>query len=626
MTVKKWIFSLGSLFALACSMLQGHSSSSSSHHHHHHNHNKVVKYVQGGACYSGEGTKHSPYATLGDAEADTSWDILVVLPSTVALDGGITLRPGTKLLGGGCDPTDVNLPPNQPTITNTSDATNGGNGVVVTGDAVIGNIHIKDTWASAINFDDGRDLYVKQVLITGHNQGEVLTPIAMSDPTLIEVAGIQGQAANDGTTRLEKVVIRNNHTGSGVINVPYAGAKRKLHVNKCEIAELTGANTYDNPDVEKAIIGIGAVAIGEGSELDVKIKNSYLHDFQAQASSLGENEAIVCEAIDGAKVRAHIRCCSFYKIHNSNQRASWHIIHKSATNESRVAPGVQSDLKLSVSSCTFEEPAEYAELQVTAVQNQTDNGHSKWVVKNCNIKGVYDTFVSFLQGSGREKISLLNNTASGFEGFFLAITEDSQNSISDPYRSTEVFIKGNNYVGGQSLGAIGVVPNFDGNPNPWDRLRICAEDNCFDGQGSGFAALLGYDFGFAGAGNADIRAHKNSFVGYNFDILDNYANVNYYAQKNWWGQGPSCTYGADCAPTQSCSNGQCTGPDNVVNLGTGTYNVKHPLNASIKCPGKCHTLLQGEPQFGFDQNAATEDHRDFQKMLAGVKQNLQTKR
>lgn len=169
-----------------------------------------------------------------------------------------------------------------------------------------------------------------------------------------------------------------------------------------------------------------------------------------------------------------------------------------------------------------------------------------------------------------------------------------------------------------------MIPNLDGNDTPWDSLQISAKGNCFDGQGSGFGGLIGSDFGTGGAGSATITAHKNSIVGFIFDIADFGANVNYFAQRNWWGPGNSCTTGTDCASTQICSKGICIGPDNVLNLGTGIVDVSNPLDKSIKCLQNCFFPFQTSQNSinVTEQKDLSEKHLELMEMLEKKKEKF----
>ncbi|MCE5293688.1 MAG: hypothetical protein LLF94_03630 [Chlamydiales bacterium] len=590
MNTKKWLSSGVMIFSLFCSMLHG----------------EVVRYVQGGACSDGTGSKTHPYSTLADAEADTSWDELVVLPSTVELDGGITLRSGTKLVGGGCDPTCISLSTNVPTITNTSDATNGGNGVVVIGDAVVEKIYFKNTWASAINYDDARDLTVKHVLITGHNMGEVVSPIPFGYDNFLQAGGIHGQPTNDGTTKLEKVVIRNNHTGAGVNNFPRDGAKRKFHATNCEFTELTQILTTGDQPVLNILTGIASISDGENTELDNHITHCYLHDFQ-KPDTTGQTQGIATVALRGSKSTTHISDSTFYNL-SSPQSETIHInseasveitpVVMAADNDSSGSSSstdatLESELKLEVTSCAFEELDSNMTSFTMAVANFTSNGKTKWSVKDCTMTNISDSLVSLILGNGHQHECFTGNNAVGLDAFFVAIAGNV--FLTDvPNAVTKVCLQDNNYTGGQTA-AIAVFTSDYEDRASWHKLKICAKNNCFNGQNMFSTGFLGGGSSEGPHSNIVIRARNNSIVGYTYDVQDIFAGINYQLQKNWWGEGNYCSFDSDCSTTQSCSFGRCVGPDNIVNVeDLATIDVHHPLNGPTKCPGKCHQALFGD--------------------------------
>ena len=59
-------------------------------------------YIRAGDPEGGDGSEKSPFTTLSAAEAASEpWDSILIIPgdSTTALDGGIALKPGQKLIG-----------------------------------------------------------------------------------------------------------------------------------------------------------------------------------------------------------------------------------------------------------------------------------------------------------------------------------------------------------------------------------------------------------------------------------------------------------------------------------------------------------------------------------------------
>ncbi len=572
MNIRHWIYAATICIGLSSSTLFAHT---------------VTKYVKGGICKSGNGSKKHPYNSLADAEADTSWDVLVVLPSKVALDGGIELRSGTKLIGGGNDPTDLVIDRKLPVITNTQELLHDGHGVVVNGTAEVRNIHIKNTLASAINFDNAKNLEVAHVLITGHNQGALFAHRTLPGNVQIEAAGIHGQPKQSGSLVLDRVIVRNNNSGAGVVIVPNQGAKWTFEMTNCEIADVVSRNLGLHPLTLQVNDGVYVAPCGQGTTLDAIISGSYIHDFRAATLSLKQNRGIACTAIDGAKLTIEIKDCMFSKVANGNQLQNTHIFAHSFVDTTHVSGNVRSDVELRVDSCSFEETPHNTLVKVAAVEVQTTNSNSNWMIKKSKVANLLDAFHSIINSDGREVGRIYDNLVSGGNGFYMTATQDAASHVPTPHRESSVEIKNNMYLGGTNFAAIGVIANLDAQHNPWHSLVIHVHDNCFDGQNTGFAGFLGRDLGTGGAGAATIYAHDNSIIGYNFDILDDHANVNYDVQKNWWGPSNPCSTNFDCAPSQSCVHGFCAGPDNVNNLGSGRVRDDKPLLGKTKCRHTC---------------------------------------
>ncbi len=242
-----------------------------------------TKYVKGGLCEPGDGSKCKPWNSLALAQAG-SWETLVVLSSPIALDGGILLKDGQKLVGEK-SPVDGPLEYDQPTITNTDLLSNGGNGVLVqSGSVEVKNLHITNTQVSAINYDNAKDLFVKEVLVTGHNQSQSRVAMGYTDfqgRTSIYYAGIHGQNSHYGKTTICKIVIRDNFAGPGVYDVSKDGAHREFKFIKSELSALVRSSVEDEApyDVTTFGYGVASVAVGVGSKKVGKVYKSSVLDF-----------------------------------------------------------------------------------------------------------------------------------------------------------------------------------------------------------------------------------------------------------------------------------------------------------------------------------------------------------
>jgi hypothetical protein len=509
---------------------------------------EVIKYVQSGACESGTGSRKHPYATLQEAEADTSWDVLVVLPSTTALEGGITLRPGTKLKGE-VDPTPRIACAELAIITNSSNALNGGNGAVVTGDATIENIYFKDTFSSAINYDKAKNLTVKSVLITGHNRGNFFTE-----------GGIKGVCEQPGHTRIDNTVIHHSFAGTGIIDRVISGAQRELSVSHCELYSLLNAD------------GILAFTADLNSSSNVKIRSCFLHNFTAEF-----NVGVSFVAEQGADMKADIHDTSFFDVVGINGGYYIQSIQSDALSTTSL-------LDLDIYSCSFEDTKPFRfPLVGVYVQNYNSQGGSVTIEK-CSCTKLSNFVVSAIFDdlkASSQRMKIFDNVVQQTLLFYQAYNNDS---LFIPIEEiTKTTIKNNLFIGAPGSIALEAFAN-----KPWQNLDICATNNCFIGSSTG---LLGSTNNPPSTGgNATIRAHCNTIAGFDSDITDSGANVNYLVSNNWWGPiTTSCTSNTDCEEFQTCSNGFCFGPDDVSTLPdyTGTIEARDHLEDPIKCPHVC---------------------------------------
>ncbi len=519
-----------------------------------------TRYVQGGKCTPGNGTRQNPYNSLALAEQDTSWQKLVVLSSPIALDGGITLRPGTELVGEK-SPVDGPLSYDQPTITNTSSEFNGGNGVVVSrGSVSIKNIYFQDTWASAINYDNATNLDVCNVLVTGFNQGEVVVPV-ITRSNFREIGAFEATTYLNGSTKIQNCIIRDGHSGVGIAEFA-VGNKRTFQVNKCEFSGLRSFIPAQE-GILRFNVAIAPILF-DFAEYKIAITNSTFHDSAENFDPDISTEVIKVESRQGSRINMLVDNCTFRNLAVQGQSGLIADISTFTFDDILTEPLALSTFKSVIKHSVFEELPVNSRLFTTAITHQNDNNAKSHItIKHNTFSNIYDDIVSSAAGTVDETYVIKHNSAAGLDTFYAAVSRDS---ASPSNLNTKVDIRHNNYVGGNDTGAVTVVSGINGVDAPWNSLVINVEDNCFDGQNFGFAGLIGLDFASetVGAGNATLNAHKNNITGYYFDIFDEHANANYYAQKNWWGQ-PS-------------------GADNILNDGTGIVDVSSPLQAPISCP------------------------------------------
>jgi hypothetical protein len=490
---------------------------------------KIVKYVQGGACKLSKGTKKHPYRTLVEAEADTSWDVLIVLPSSMPLDGGISLRDGTKLIGVG-DPT-KRIPSSELSIiTNSSGRSNGGNGAVVNGKATIENIYFKDTFAAGIEYSLGTDLVAKHILVTGHNSGN-------PDST---VGGINSVSSISGKVCIKNSVVRNvsNTLGRGMRDRALSGARRQVLISKCEVSDL-------------ANIGIFISADGLNSFFSAEIEDTFVHDINSEGCRV--------QTTANGTGKAFIKNSSFRNITGVN------------IFEATFAGTFQD---LHVRSCDFSNTDQFTVFPPGLVLS-TEDSTGEVVFDNCHMSRLGSVLYAITYdktSASTQKIKIENCMA---ENMSVSLFVADNSSATGLFPRTEVVIEDINYVGRRG---IVVLPR-----NKWDLLDITMKHSCL--TAAGLATSTAFLTNRGPAGNATIRAHNNSINGFAFDINDLGSNVTYQVQKNWWGAAKACTANGECGPYQICSDSMCLGPNKVVNVGSGPIHANDPLPTSIKCQG-----------------------------------------
>jgi hypothetical protein len=111
-------------------------------------------FVRAGAPAGGNGSQARPFDSLAAvARASGPGDEIIVVPaprSVPPLDGGITLKPGQRLIGGGPQVAVERLPDLAPRITNSSAAMNSGDAVVLADGVEVSNLVITRAFRGGI--------------------------------------------------------------------------------------------------------------------------------------------------------------------------------------------------------------------------------------------------------------------------------------------------------------------------------------------------------------------------------------------------------------------------------------------------------------------------------------------
>ena len=222
-----------------------------------------TKYVQGGAADNGNGSKFSPYNSLATAQADPYWKTLIVLPSTISLEGNLILQDGQNLRGK-VDPTKLG---NNVVGTLT---TLSGNTVTCLGNNKISYLRFENIDHIAIKLTQAENVVISKVHITKFNLGNYF------EFSFWESGAIQGfQNTKSGTITVKDSVIEYGTCG---IQLSVAGsAVRKL--NACN-------NIVRNLTAELICIGIGGAATENGIIHD-NYSHNYLENLQTQTYGAG---------------------------------------------------------------------------------------------------------------------------------------------------------------------------------------------------------------------------------------------------------------------------------------------------------------------------------------------------
>lgn len=473
-----------------------------------------TKYVKGGLCEPGDGSKCRPWNSLALAQSG-SWETLVVLSSPIALDGGILLKDGQKLVGEK-SPVDGPLEYDQPTITNTDLLSNGGNGVLVqSGSVSVKNLHFTNTQVSAINYDNAKDLLVKEVLVTGHNQSQTAVDMGYTDSsgrTKTYNGGIHGQNAHNGKAVLCKVVIRDNFSGSGVYDVSINGASRELKVIKSEFSAIKRNGIDDEApfDISTIVYGATSVATGLGSKKTTKYYKSTAFDFKSDFPFSGEpSRANVIrtmgfggESYQGGDTTFTVEKCNGRNI-NVKDGSRGDFVYGWSLD---ALEGINNKLTVNVICSTY-----------TSDFNDALSGFpgdSRGISVVCDDEATYialfkDNTVSNVRvgitSNGRNTTEVIegNNIRATAESVALGQLGPGKN-YNGTIRKNNLVLEGNpNYT------------NFDalaiGHNEPWDSYILVVEDNCMENVSGGFYETV-YITNDPGNPSLDIQMRNNNII------------------------------------------------------------------------------------------------------------------
>jgi len=126
-------------------------------------------YVSATAPPGGDGSRTTPFGSLVAVEqASSPGDTIVVIPAPRALDGGIALKAGQRLVGGG-PPVIGSNASDLPRVTNTSAERHGGDAVALADDTEVTNLVIAGSYRGGVYGLDVTGVSVHGNDVSGHN-------------------------------------------------------------------------------------------------------------------------------------------------------------------------------------------------------------------------------------------------------------------------------------------------------------------------------------------------------------------------------------------------------------------------------------------------------------------------
>lgn len=249
-------------------------------------------YVSAGSPSGGDGSRTQPFDTLHEVEeASSPGDTIVVLPAPLSvppLDGGIALKVGQRLIGGGppvllpshpaAGPPDAPPVPvssglsSLPRLTNSSGTTNHGDAIELADDSEVANLVIDGSYRGAIYGLDVTGVSVHDNDISGQNasgtNGFLVQPFVLETYTpflgLNATAGVQcgwagimiDETVVTGEASIDSNYVHDGACGNGIDVRTMKTANVTVTIDGNFITRLRQCS------VQRAVQGISTQAIG----------------------------------------------------------------------------------------------------------------------------------------------------------------------------------------------------------------------------------------------------------------------------------------------------------------------------------------------------------------------------
>lgn len=244
-------------------------------------------FVQAGATGDGTNVEH-PTGSLESIERrSAAGDRIFVLPSDVALDGGIALKVGQRLVG-------LVRAGRKPIITNSDSTRHLGCGVLVANGSVVSNLRIERTVASGIYGRNASGVRIDSVDVRGANSGQSF--IEATFPTLpgrVPHGGmvfVHTEAAAEVEVTASTVI---ETSGLGIASIASGLAHTRLSIRHTRVEGGTRMDFYD--------FGIAVLVKDRTATTRLEISDAQV---KGRLSRSGRNVAIV--ASGGGRADARI--------------------------------------------------------------------------------------------------------------------------------------------------------------------------------------------------------------------------------------------------------------------------------------------------------------------------------
>jgi hypothetical protein len=280
-------------------------------------------YVSASAVAGGDGSIQAPFNTLAAVEkASAAGDNIIVLPSPInaaALDGGIALKAGQRLIGYGLPIVSATPPTAAAKITNTTSSRNSGDAVVLANGVEVANLMIVSPYRGGIYGLNVPGVHIHDNDVSGHNtscvQGIIIPPdtlptnipgVTFPNPAPLPNgwAGIYllaDQGAGDVSIRNN--IIHDSPCGDGIDVGLSGGAIYTALIDGNTAYKLTQSGNFSAGILSVLAVGMQTKNI---SKLTATVSNNIQHDIGTSGSNSADPECVYPNVVDASTIVANI--------------------------------------------------------------------------------------------------------------------------------------------------------------------------------------------------------------------------------------------------------------------------------------------------------------------------------